>query len=1143
VEVTRFLGTHRYTWLLELGRAGDCAWHLMRRELDGARFLAQVWSPLPTDRDLEHLRDTFLARFLDAESLDPVSSHFGFDGEQVWYLQALQGTPLARLWVTWGEEQREALLRHLQERLAQDPHPRCLHPEVITCRPGLTQIPRVLGQAPWTLADLPGFLSPTAPAPALSEDLPWLHARDLSGPLSRPLRGRSQELPYLKSLMLGFNAPMPMERIVLLQGEEGVGKEHLAAWACAVAESEGIWVHHLAASAEESAGHFLGRLVEALLLGSEVDLYAERPWAAKALSLRVQAFAFLTGGRNLNRQEAEPEPEEIKAALEALDFASLIHPRLIHLSGLDRATPEVLALIRELVHASSIPWLLSLTTGAQGAGLRPLIAQLRGEPAAALVGVNRLEDEDLGLVLEDLLGRHDLPKAFRADLISQSLGNPGLLRNFLELAQQAGALAWERGSWVLVPGKSTALKAEDDLMRQIFLGRLQRLTPASATLVRLLALADRALPTSAMGRLLGLRDEALEDALQDAQSSRLVRIKLGQARIPDPGWRELVLTHTPQPELKRLARALVAVLQEQGVPCPVLLQSLASDEATALAALLAAFDQAPPGTAQEVAQAIHQALQLKPSPWDEARLQEHLADAWAQGPLPPQPSLAAPPSATAPEPAPVEHSLQALDRALAALARAPENIESRLAEARLHRKRATLYLHLRHPAEAQEALMKAAALLVEHPLHPEQPRLRLALGQLHLLQGHLTKGIRALEEGLQAQNGSKPLPQDQAALLLALGRALAGQSQFLRAVSLLEAAQRLLEHGQEFRHLVPVQIALAQVRMTQGQSEACISLLREALQTARMQSDLGLQAQAHLALGMVRSLQQFLGPALSHLDRALARAQRLGETALISLIESWRARTLAALGDTLAADQAQFQALAARPPLLSPEEQGDQLILQGEVARFRGAWRDTARLFKTAADHYESTGLLWRQRLALLRFSQAVAWEARLARQEAPELGWAVLENLKGPVEGAGSRWLDLEWHRAHALLLSTVTATDAVVQESLQAWSEVQAAARDLHFPVQVLDASTEGAQLLLSRGEKLGARARMQDAFPSFQQIWARVPEGQGAGFMGREDMHRFRQTVEAVGLRFVLPERIDPLEDYAITRVNLPALPDPE
>jgi hypothetical protein len=69
------------------------------------------------------------------------------------------------------------------------------------------------------------------------------------------------------------------------------------------------------------------------------------------------------------------------------------------------------------------------------------------------------------------------------------------------------------------------------------------------------------------------------------------------------------------------------------------------------------------------------------------------------------------------------------------------------------------------------------------------------------------------------------------------------------------------------------------------------------------------------------------------------------------------------------------------------------------------------------------------------------------------------------------------------------------------------------------------------------------MQDAFPSFQQVWARVPEGHGTLFMGREDLHRFRQTVEAVGLRFVLPEKFDATEDWAPTQLNLPALPDPE
>lgn len=1137
MEVTRFLGPHRFTWLQELGEGPGCAWHLVRRESDGARFLAQVWSPLPPDRELDVIRDTFLARFLDAVPLDPVHCHFGFDAEQAWCLQALQGTPLSRLWSGWGEVQREALWRHLAQQLAQDPHPRFLHPEAITFRPGHTQLPRVLGEAPWGLGQVASLLPATAPAPALSEELPWELPRDLSEPIARPLRGRNQELPYLKSLTLGFNAPIPMERIILLQGEEGVGKEHLAAWACAVAESEGIWVHPLAASTDETAGRFLARLLEALLSGSEVDLYAERPETAKALSLRLQAFSFLTGGRHLNRQEAGPEPEEVRAVLDALDFAGLVHPRLVHLSGLDRATPEVLTLLRELVHASRTPFLLSLTTGAQALGLKPFIADLQEEETAAVVGVNRLEDEDLGLVLGDLLGRHALPEAYCQELLNQSLGNPGLLRNFLELAQQAGGLTWEGGQWVLAPGQAAVPKAEDDLMRQIFLGRIQRLTPAAATLVRLLALADRPLPTPALGRLLGLEGDALEDALQGAVGSRLVRLQRGQAQIPDPRWQELVLARTPLADQKRLARALLAVLEEEeGGPAPaVTLQALATDEATALAAVMQALDQGPQGPLAEVQRRVSQALQLHPAPWDEARLHEHRADAWAEGGI----SGAGEPTRPGSEVA-----LEALDHALEALGRAPGHEGAGLAEARLQRKRALLFLRLRRAPEAQEAIMAAAERLADHPLHPEQPRLRLALGQLHLLEGHLTKGIRALGEGLAQHSVARPLPpQDHADLLLALGQALGGQSQFQRAASLLQSAQRLLESGQDFRRLVPVQIALAQVRLLQGQSEPCIRLLREALQTARMQGDLALQAKSHLALGTVRSLQQFLGPALSHLDRALDRAHRIGDTALIALTQIWRARTFAALGDAVAADHAQFQALAAQPHLRAPEELGDHTLLQGEVARFRAAWRDAARLFKTAAEQFEAAGQLWRQRLSQLRLAQAVAREARQTRQEVPETAWAILENLKGPVEGSDSRWLDLEWHRAHALLLSTVPGSEAVVEEALRAWGEVLAAARELQFPAQVLEASTEGAQLLLQRGEKFGARSRMQDAFPSFQQLWTRLPDTHETGFLGREDLHRFRQTVEATGLRFILPERADPLMDWTPTQMNLPAFPGPE
>ena len=97
MEVTRFLGPHRYTWTADLGQGEGCSWHLIRRDQDGTRFLAQIWDPRPSDRDLDQIRDTFLARFLDATPLDPIEAHLGFDDGHAWVLQAVQGAPLSRL--------------------------------------------------------------------------------------------------------------------------------------------------------------------------------------------------------------------------------------------------------------------------------------------------------------------------------------------------------------------------------------------------------------------------------------------------------------------------------------------------------------------------------------------------------------------------------------------------------------------------------------------------------------------------------------------------------------------------------------------------------------------------------------------------------------------------------------------------------------------------------------------------------------------------------------------------------------------------------------------------------------------------------------------------------------------------------------
>jgi len=89
--------------------------------------------------------------------------------------------------------------------------------------------------------------------------------------------GRGQELTYLKSLMFGLSSTIPMERVLILQGEAGLGHDRLCDWTAAAAETEGLWVANLDALPGEKGGVFLERLVQDLISGLEADLYAASP--------------------------------------------------------------------------------------------------------------------------------------------------------------------------------------------------------------------------------------------------------------------------------------------------------------------------------------------------------------------------------------------------------------------------------------------------------------------------------------------------------------------------------------------------------------------------------------------------------------------------------------------------------------------------------------------------------------------------------------------------------------------------------------------------------------------------------------------------------------------------------------------------
>ncbi|MBL0210138.1 MAG: hypothetical protein IPQ13_04360 [Holophagaceae bacterium] len=184
----RILGGQRYAWVANLASSeaapghAACAWQLVRREGDGARFLLQIWDPRPSDKELDQIKETFLSRFLDGEPWDPSGCRFGFDETQIWFLQELPGTPLPRLASEWTAPQRKAFGKHVEKILAQSSHPRLLSPDVIGMKPGLTLIPRVIGTPPRTFEAFMEELNALETLPATGPvSLPFEQPRELSG--------------------------------------------------------------------------------------------------------------------------------------------------------------------------------------------------------------------------------------------------------------------------------------------------------------------------------------------------------------------------------------------------------------------------------------------------------------------------------------------------------------------------------------------------------------------------------------------------------------------------------------------------------------------------------------------------------------------------------------------------------------------------------------------------------------------------------------------------------------------------------------------------------------------------------------------------------------------------------------------------
>jgi tetratricopeptide (TPR) repeat protein len=1091
-----------------------------------------MWEPPPPEKVLDALREEFLQWITQAEVLDPGTCHLGIDQARVWMLQELGGASLQRLWDQAGPDGRRDLRARLADALAGARAPRLLVPEVMGIESGRVLAPRVLGPAPLGTEGLFTALEQAAPPPGPDGgDQPWAEPPELGGGRT-PLRGRGRELTYLKSLVLALGTALPMERVLILLGEEGLGHGRLCDWAAAVAETERIWVASVELYPGERAGSMLERIVAELIAGLEADLYAARPAAARALARRTSAFAFLRGGRRAGPGEPVT-PEEAAAAQEALAFAQSRHPRLVLVRGLERAAPEAPALLRDLVLGSPLPWLISARDPGLGPEAKACLTVLGRNRLTATILLDRLEDGHLRDILGDLLDPHDLPAALLAELCAASLGNPGLLRKTLEAAQVKGAIFRAGGHWAVAPEGPPALEGQADLAAELLMGRIRRLQPVPLAALRYLALADEPLELAFLGRALDLDRDEVEEALHAVTGAKLALADAGAAQVAGLQARDLVLAQMPAREKMRGARALLRVLEREGGRplLAVRLQSFALDRAPALAKVLEVVEREETGPL-EAERILQAALRLEPDLRQRAGLWEFLADAWGRAT---QADVVTAEGASALSP--WEQAAEAVDRALAFLAEAGPTAATEESVARLHRKRGLLDLRLRRTDQAEQALRTASALLADHPFHPEQARLRSAQGRLHLARGSMGRAAAAFRDGLDLlqRRDAGPDHRDQAALLLDLGRAQGESAQFQAALDTLDALTRLTEHGRDRRMRAAALEALGQVRLGLGQADAAAKCMEGAAGLAKSLDDPVLAAECRFSLGAFWSGRQLLGRARACLEDARRGFELIGDRAGAVQVQAWMARNLAALGEPLQADLLLVRTTGAGPggPEAMPLELAERAFLDGESAGFRDDWSAARRHYLAAANRFENAGLVWRHRLARLRCIQAEALEGAARAEANLRPAWMRLDLLKEPVEASGSRWLELEWQRARALLLGAAAdagpdPAGAPPVETLAAWGEVMAAGRQLRFPAVVLEAGARSSVLLLALGERLGARARIQDAAASFRELWAELPAGGGPAFLGRKDIHAFLEVAERVGLDIPRPPQDDLLPD---------------
>jgi DNA-binding CsgD family transcriptional regulator len=311
----------------------------------------------------------------------------------------------------------------------------------------------------------------------------------------RGWRGRAREWSVVNRLLRA--AETGRGGVLLVEGPSGIGKSRLLAETVDAAARRGFMI-------ADGGADELRRLVPLAPLMSALGE------SARTLGVPEKMTSSDVGDLRLwlvDQLRTRLEDRLVRGAM------------LVALDDLQWADPSTLQALRSLLpDLASYPvvWMLSRTSGSDGAGLNRLYEVLEQEGADRIV-LEPLDDEAVIEVAEDVLGA--VPETDLLTLAAGAGGNPFLLVELLGGLRDEAAVELAHGHARLVTARLPQLPRRVQALAR---SRLDRLSPQTRRLLQVAAILGRSFSVDDLADLLDEPANQLLLALEEALTAQIV---------------------------------------------------------------------------------------------------------------------------------------------------------------------------------------------------------------------------------------------------------------------------------------------------------------------------------------------------------------------------------------------------------------------------------------------------------------------------------------------------------------------------------------------------------------------------------------------------------------------------------------------